>query len=165
MSCMGNVHVEYASLKSLLVKEEQILLLNVEIKKLFLQISEKFSKKVGNIIASIQAAEFPDVLPLTNKQLCAFTMLSLNNLKKLLLLTASMTSTSTLDRIPTRIVKSFPSELLSVVSNINFSLEKKIFPHALKQAVVKSYIKNVIIDSKDFANYRPTSNLSYTSKL
>ena len=76
-------------------------------------------QNLGKIIASIQAAECPETIPLTNKQLCPFTLLSLSDLKKLL--TNSTTSKSMLDWIPTRIVKSFPKELLSVVLNlINF---------------------------------------------
>ena len=79
------------------------------------------------------------------------------------LFTASATSTSTLNRIPTRVLKSFPNELSSLVLNlINFSWEKRFFPHALRQAIVKPHIN---LDPEDFANYRPISNLSYKSKL
>ena len=80
---------KHALLKSLLGKEEHILLQNVKMKKFLLQISISFFNKklyywiiIWNIIASIQAAEFPEVLTLTNKQLCAFTLLSLSDLKE-----------------------------------------------------------------------------------
>ena len=90
--------------------------------------------------------------------------LSLSDLNKLL--TASAASTATRDRIPTRIVKSFPKKLSALVLNlISFSLEKGIFFHALKQEIVKPHIKNVNLDPEDLANYRPLSNLSYTWKL
>ena len=155
---------KYALLKALLGKEEQILPKCENTESLARDFNKFFISKVGNIIASIQATECPAILPLTNKQFCAFTLLSLSDLKKLL--TASTTSTSTLDRIATRIVKSFPNELSSVVLNlINFSLDKGVFAHTHKQAIVKPHIKNVNLDPEDFSNYRPISNLSYTSKL
>ena len=125
---------------------------------------QKVFSKVGMIIASIQAAGCQEIVTLTNNQLCDFTLLSLSYLKKLL--TASTIITSTLVRIPTSTVESFPNDLFSVLLNlINFSPEKGIFTRVLKQAIVKPYIKNVNLDPADFASFQPLSNLSYTSKL
>ena len=94
------------------------------------------------IIASIQAAGCEEILTLTNNQFCDITLLSLSDLKKLL--TSSTIITSTLVRIPTSTVESFPN-LFSVLLNlINFSLEKGMFTRALKQAIVKPYIKTLI---------------------
>ena len=62
------------------------------------------------------------------------------------LLTASAASTLTLDRIPTRIVKSFPNELSAVVLDvIRFSLEKGVFLHALKKNLLNLTFKTLIL--------------------
>ena len=110
-------------LKALLGREEQILPKCENKEIIASHFSKFFISEVGNIIASLQVAECPEILPLTNKHFGALALLSVSDLKKLL--TASSTSTSTLDRIPTRIVKPIPNGLSFVVlSFINFSLQK-----------------------------------------
>ena len=130
--------------KALPGKEEQIVS-KCEIKEILATDFNKFFiSKVGNIIASIQAAECPEILPLTNNHFWALTLLSLSDIKKLL--TASTTSTSTLDRITTRIVKSFSSEFSSIVLNeIIFSLEKGVFPTLLNKQLLNLTLKMLIL--------------------
>ena len=155
---------KHALLKSLLGKEEHILLQNVKMKKFLLQISISFfNKKLGILLHPFKQQSFQRSSRWQTNSYAPSRCYPWAIWRKLI--TAATTSTSTLDGIPTRIVKS-SNELLSVVLNlINFSLEKRIFPQAFKQAVAKPYIKNVNLDSKDFANYWRISNLSYTSKL
>ena len=93
-----------------------------------------------------------------------FKQLTLNDLRKLN--AESSSSTSALDRIPTRFVKLLLASYLSVLMNLMISyLVNGVFPQALKTAVVKPYIKKFILDCEYLANYPPISNLSFNSKL
>ena len=70
--CTGQ---KYALLKTLLGKEEQILRKCENKEVIAKDFNKFFVSKVGNIIASIQAAECPEILPLTNKLFCAFNVI------------------------------------------------------------------------------------------
>ena len=56
-------------------------------------------------------------------------------------------------------------EYFCINSGSWMSRDPPVDTHPLKQAIIKSHIKNVYLNLEDFANYRPISNLSFTSKL
>ena len=71
-----------------------------------------------------------------------------------------------LDPIPTRFVKSNAELLAPIIGMIvNRSLSSGIFPDELKKALVTPIIKKPSLDKNNLKNYRPVSNLSFTSKF
>lgn len=71
-----------------------------------------------------------------------------------------------LDPIPASILKECKSALLPVLTNIvNMSLQSASMPAALKEAVIKPKLKKNNLDSEDYSNFRPISNLKVISKI
>ena len=71
-----------------------------------------------------------------------------------------------LDPIPASILKTCQSALLPVLTNIvNMSLQSASTPAALKEAVIKPKLKKDNLDSEDYSNFRPISNLKVVSKI
>ena len=71
-----------------------------------------------------------------------------------------------LDSIPTSWVLDCISVLLTPIINIvNYSLQEGSFPSCFKTAHVTPLLKKSGLDRNTLKNYRPVSNLSYTSKL
>ena len=67
-----------------------------------------------------------------------------------------------LDPVPGHILKClFPSILPVIHNTINLSLETGRMPGILKQAILKPFLKKPSLDSNDFKNYRPISNLRF----
>ena len=70
-----------------------------------------------------------------------------------------------LDPIPASILKECKSTILPVLTNIvNMSLQSASMPAALKEAMIKPKLKKDNLDSEDYANFRPISNLKVVSK-
>ena len=71
-----------------------------------------------------------------------------------------------LEPIPTSLVLECISVLLTPITNIvNYSLQEGSFPSCFKTAHVTPLLKKAGLDKNILKNYRPVSNLSYTSKL
>ena len=71
-----------------------------------------------------------------------------------------------LDPLPFSLFKDCISELLPILTNIiNLSLSSGSFPDHLKEACVRPLLKKPSLDPENLANYRPISNLRFTSKL
>ena len=71
-----------------------------------------------------------------------------------------------LDPIPASILKECKSALLPVLTNIvNMSLQSASMPTALKEAAIKPKLKKDNLDSEDYSNFRPISNLKVTTKI
>ena len=89
------------------------------------------------------------------------------NADKLLELIADMNSkTSSLDPVPTSVVKNCMNILAPVILHIvNQSIAESSFPDTLKHASVTPIIKNKDDNSQIFKNYHPVSNLPFLSKL
>ena len=51
-----------------------------------------------------------------------------------------------------------------MIKIVNLSLETGRMPGILKQAILKPLLKKPSLDSNDFKNYRPISNLRFISK-
>ena len=70
-----------------------------------------------------------------------------------------------LDPVPGHVLKClFPSILPVIHKIVNFSLETGRMPGIHKQAILKPLLKKPSLDSNDFKNYRPISNLRFISK-
>ena len=71
-----------------------------------------------------------------------------------------------LDPIPASVLKECKTTLLAVLTNIvNMSLQSASMPAALKEAIIKPKLKKDNLDSKDYSNFRPISNLKVVSKI
>ena len=81
------------------------------------------------------------------------------------LITTSPTKSCSLDPIPTYLVKNCLDVLLPVITTmVNISLQTGHFPVDWKNAVVHPNLKKENSEP-NFENYRPLSNLAFTSKL
>ncbi|VDI03665.1 Hypothetical predicted protein [Mytilus galloprovincialis] len=70
-----------------------------------------------------------------------------------------------LDILPLKVLKSFLSELLPVITKlVNLSLSQGVFPLKWKQAVVRPLLNKAGLELI-YSNYRPVSNLSFLLKL
>ena len=79
---------------------------------------------------------------------------------------ASPTKSCTLDPIPTFLLKEVVDDLLPfLTAMVNTSLREGYLPGSQKNAVVSPLLKKSSIDSVEIKNYRPVSNLTFTSKL
>ena len=70
-----------------------------------------------------------------------------------------------LDPVPTWLVKLCPALIPILCDIVNDSLSTAHVPTILKQAHVIPVLKKSNLDSNDFKNYRPISNLAFSSKL
>ena len=70
-----------------------------------------------------------------------------------------------LDPVPGHLLKCLFPSILPVIHKIaNLSLETGRMTEILKQAILKPLLKKPSLDSNDFKNYRPISNLRFISK-
>jgi hypothetical protein len=77
----------------------------------------------------------------------------------------SPTSSSSLDPIPTWLLKKCLPELSPILTKIvNLSLMQGYFPTALKQAHITPLIKKPSLDPESLKNYRPVANLKFLAK-
>ena len=84
---------------------------------------------------------------------------------KLLILSISK-STCQLDPIPSYFLPYCIDSIVLIVTRIvNLSLNTCTFPNEFKSAFVKPLLKRLNLNLNDLKNYRPTSNLSFPSKL
>ena len=73
---------------------------------------------------------------------------------------------SVLDPIPTWLGKQHIDVLLPTLCRIiNTSLQSGVFPDELHRAIVTPVLKKVSLDRNELKNYRPVSNLHFTSKI
>ena len=89
------------------------------------------------------------------------------DMEKLLRFISEMNSkTSSLDPVPTAIVKKFLDILAPVILYIvNKSITDDDFPEVLKHAVITPILKDKDSNTQELKNYRPVSNLPFLSKL
>ena len=87
-----------------------------------------------------------------------------SNLEKLI--SSGNSKTSSLDPIPTSLLKEVLPVLLPTIHTIvNKSLQSSQMPHHLKRAIVKPIIKKSTLDPENMKNYRPVPNLAYIGKI
>lgn len=83
-----------------------------------------------------------------------------------MLIRKSPTKSSSLDPIPTWLLKKCLSGFLPILTRlINNSLSSGSVPTSLKKAVIRPLLKKNSLDPEVLKNYRPVSNLPFTSKL
>ena len=124
--------------------------------------------KIRRNIRKLRNSQFPtknETNDVVITELCTFTFVSSDHVKKTILAMAK--KSCNLDAIPAWLLIESLDALLPIFTKIvNTSLEESIvIPVCLKQAHISAIIKKSGLDTENFANYRPVSNLSFISKL
>jgi hypothetical protein len=127
--------------------------------------SQFFIEKISDIRDSIPDANDPT--PPFPSPACSFTQFAPVSVTDVLkLIASSPTKSCSLDPLPTELIKANKNELApAICSIINTSLSNGVFPAVYKNALVRPLIKKPNLDAEIPKNYRPVSNLSFTSKL
>ena len=136
-----------------------------------------FKSKTKRISSELnaEASCMEELLPASSKltlltktrnvpRLSCFQPLTVDQVEKLIL--TSKNKSCSLDLIPTRVIKKYPSHFAPIIHVIvNCSLETGKVPTSFKNAIVFPSLKKFDLDPSDPASYRPVSNLPYLSKL
>lgn len=128
--------------------------------------NDYFVDKIVNIRSSIGAAAKVAEVPPSDQpsSLDHFAPTSEQELTKIL--SKMSVTTCELDPIPSSFVKDNLDILLpTLVTIINQSLQSGTFPTELKSAIVRPLLKKTNLDTEEFKNYRPVSNLAFLGKV
>lgn len=107
---------------------------------------------------------FPHCQPPISKQLCTFTPVSEEEVRRIIMTAPS--KSCGLDPIPTILLKACIDVLVTPITSIvNLSLSDGIFPACFKTAHVTPLLKKSTLDKDNLKHYRPVSNLSFISKI
>ena len=78
----------------------------------------------------------------------------------------SKSTSRDLDPFPTSLLKDCLDVLIEpITSIINNSLQEGVFPDQFEKAYIRPLLKKTTLDENELKNYRPVSNLSFTSKI
>ena len=130
--------------------------------------SNFFSDKIKRIkdILAAPNSDAVDVIDSSfcNLSFCEFSTMSEEEVRDIIM--KSLSSTCSLDPIPTWLLKKCINELLRITSKIiNLSFVNGMFPDALKSAHIKPLIKKPNLDTEVIKNnYRPVANLPFLAK-
>jgi hypothetical protein len=81
------------------------------------------------------------------------------------MIASSKPKSSGLDPIPTWLLKQSPPLIPALTNIVNHSLSTGVMPDTLKVAQVTPVLKKSTLNHEELKNYRPVSNLAFTSKL
>ena len=141
-----------------------------ELKQLCLKFSVYFVDKICSLKATIAATlarlnfiSFSDSVH-SGDSFESVASVSVDEVRRLI--TSMPSKSSSVDFIPTSLLKLCPSvfsELVARLANLSFS--EGIFPTMFKSAAVTPLLKKPSLDPDNPANYRPISNLNNISKI
>ena len=132
-----------------------------------------FTEKITSMMCtrsqldSITLADRHTILsPITSslgEGLSKFTLMT--DVEILKIIKNSPTKSCSLDPLPTWLLKKTDTLLPTITQIINKSLASGTFPTSFKSALVRPLLKKTNLDTEVLRNYRPVSNLQYTSKV
>ena len=106
----------------------------------------------------------PNIVPsISISSMDTFREVTENEISKMI--ATSACKSCTIDPVPTWLLKKCPSVVPLLCNIVNDSLKAGEMPSQLKEAHVIPALKKSSLDRNEFKNYRPISNLAYTSKL
>ncbi len=123
---------------------------------------DKIERIRQNFTTNPQQCDFainPNLTPLITQ----FNLATQDEIVKMV--SKSKTKSCALDPIPTWLVKKCPSTIPALTSIVNSSMSTGTVPPSLKQALVIPVLKKAGLDVNQMKNYRPVSNLAFSSKL
>lgn len=132
-------------------------------------LTESFASYFNDKIATVRRSFNTDLscTPACNKpnisRLHYFNQVPNEEIQKLV--SKSATKSCALDPIPTWILKKCPSLIPHLGNIVNYSLSNGQVPQSLKRAHVVPVLKKPSLNPDEFKNYRPVSNLAFSSKI
>ena len=128
------------------------------------QFSEFFKTKIDDIAKSTSTSPAAVIVSTATTDLSAFSAVSVQDMETLIL--ESPSTSCSLDPAPTWLVKECHHTFAVVLAYlVSRSFDESYFPTSQKAALVRPLLKKPTLDKYELKNYRPISNLSYTSKL
>ena len=127
-----------------------------------------FHNKIEKLHASLTGTGQPSTQQQEQQDLCPANMSVLvpaNEEEIKRLLRSSKPKTCDLDPVPSHLLRQCETSVIPTLTDIvNKSLTHGM-PSKMKQAIVTPLLKKPTLNSDEFKNYRPVSNLSFVSKL
>jgi len=122
-----------------------------------------FAEKVKVVRASTEGIPPPTSSITASTAFTGFQECSALEVRRVIM--TSPTKSCALDPIPTFLLKELVDTLLPFLTlMINASLREGHLPGSQKHAIVSPLLKKSSLDATDMKNYRPVSNLTFTSK-
>ena len=128
--------------------------------------SEFFQQKIIRIHTQLDVADAATIIPMhhVSRSLVAFSVVTKPDVQKIV--HRPPTKSCLLDPIPTSLLKERAVNLTPVITNIvSSSLQRGVFPHEFKRAIVTPLLKSTSLDPDTFTNFGPVSNLHFASKI
>ena len=129
-----------------------------------------FTEKITSIRSQLDSINLTDrhtnLSPTTSslgEGLSKFTLMT--DEEKFKIIKNSTTKSCSLDPLPTWLLKKTDTLLPTITQIINKSLASGTFPTSFKSALVRPLLKKTNLDTEVLRNYRPVSNLQYTSEV
>ena len=117
----------------------------------------------SNFVTNDLSHNFPEP-PHVEHIMNQFTPTTTSEVRSIIL--KSTNASCDLDPFPARLLKHYIDDLIiPITAIINLSMQDGVVPHDFKQALVTPLIKKKTLCRNEFKNYRPTSNLSFLSKI
>jgi exonuclease III len=162
--CKGNSKALFKIVNAALNrKQESPLPSHTNNEKLASEFSKHFDEKIETIRSKLQSDPIPIPNSFNGSPLTRFAPVQPERLRNLI--TKMATKHSSLDPLPTWLVKECLDELLPILTKIvNTSLELGIMPDHYKHAIIKPLLKKAGLELNP-NNYRPISNLTFISKV
>ncbi|NJL57478.1 hypothetical protein HC928_21855 [bacterium] len=123
-----------------------------------------FDNKVEKVRMDTAGAHELPLLRTTQHSLGQFHTCSEEEVRRIIM--KSPATTCRLDPVPSSIIREFLDLLLPFITRmVNASLSQGRLPQSQKRAIISPLIKKVGLDVNEMGNFRPVSNLTYTSKI
>ena len=100
----------------------------------------------------------------SNCELSSFSSITSNDF--MVMISATSFKSCELDPIPGHLLKGCIDIVIPTITKIvNMSMDSTSLPHELKEAMLNSLLKKPALDTDEFKNFRPISNLRFMSKI
>ena len=139
--------------------------LSCDLQSFFIEKVEKISLSIKNTAKDLnQSPQHHHFGDLFQQPLCTFQPVSASDVKHLILTSRQKSSGS--DFIPTWLLVKCIDTLIEPITRLfNMSLSMGIFPSLFKSSQITPLLKKQGLDTSNYSNYRPISNLNFIGKV